>query len=131
MGIETEELTHFLNELLEAERAGARVTLIGAAILAASGRILWENSDNYRYAGEPGVLKSRTELGGAQIARHSAANRQCAITHRDLRVLAGARKQYKSHRRGAKSPLASAVVSIAAQNKHLRDGNSRGWHPQT
>jgi hypothetical protein len=90
VGIESEELTHFLNELLEAERAGARVTLIWATILAASGRILWENNDNCRYAGEPGVLKSRTELGGAQISRHSAANRQCAITHRDLRDLARA-----------------------------------------
>jgi hypothetical protein len=32
VSIETKELTHFLNELLEAERAGARVTLVWAAI---------------------------------------------------------------------------------------------------
>jgi Domain of unknown function (DUF6306) len=65
VGIETEELTHFLNELLEAERAGARVTLVWAA------------------------TEGQSQIGVLLRTIHRDESRWCAMLHRHIELLGG------------------------------------------
>jgi len=65
VGIETEELTRFVNELLEAERAGARVALVWAA------------------------TAGQNQIGDLLRAIHRDESRWCAMLHRHIDALGG------------------------------------------
>ena len=65
MGIETEELARFLNELLEVERAGARVALVWAA------------------------TEGQSQIGDLLRAIHRDESRWCAMLQRHIKALGG------------------------------------------